>query len=55
MFESDMASDEPRANLPRPLPKRAITWGLTLLIAGFATVLVWGVIDNIQETADRTH
>jgi hypothetical protein len=55
MFESGMASDGSGAIPPLARPKRAFMWGLTLLIVGFATYLVWGVVDNIQEVADRTH
>jgi hypothetical protein len=57
MFESEMAGDEPRAIPPQTRPtrtmKRAFTRSLTLLVVGFASFLVWGVVANIQESADR--
>ena len=59
MFESGLAGDEPRANAPLAPPKRIIArgfkWGLALMAAASASVLVWGVFDNFQEAADRTH
>ena len=57
MFESDMASEEPRANpipaIARRSVSRPLKYGVLLATLLSATLLVWGFVDRVQETADR--
>lgn len=59
MFESDLASDEPRVAphpaIARRSSLRPVKWGVLLATLLTATFLVWGFVENVREAADRTN